>query len=89
MISEFLILKEEMPRSLVFSYYWINMALEGLANLYGKRYGCHELAQDTYQRLKNGNMDDIFQSGLHEFLQDFVSRNARLSASIGTNYNFP
>ena len=89
MISEFLILKEEMPRSLVFSYHWVNMALEGLANLYGKRYDCHDLAFETYQRLKTGNMDEIFQSGLHEFLQDFVNRNARLSASIGTNYNFP
>ena len=34
-------------------------------------------------------MDDIFQSGLHEFLQDFVTGNAKLSASIAKNYNFP
>jgi uncharacterized alpha-E superfamily protein len=89
MISEFLILKEEMPRSLVFTYYWINQALEGLGNLYGKRYDCHSLAHETYHRLKKGNMDDIFQSGLHEFLQDFISGNAKLSASITKNYNFP
>ncbi len=30
LIAEFLILKEEMPRSLVFTYHWINMALDGL-----------------------------------------------------------
>ena len=88
-ISEFLILKEEMPRSLVFTYNWINTALEGLASLYGKRYDCHDLAYETYRRLKTGNMEDIFQSGLHEFLQDFVTGNATLSASIAKNYNFP
>jgi uncharacterized alpha-E superfamily protein len=88
MIAEFLILKEEMC-SLVFTYYWTNMALDGLGQLYGKRYDCHDLAQQTYQRLKSGNMEQIFQSGLHEFLQDFITANAALSQSIATNYNFP
>ena len=89
MIAEFLILKEEMPRSLVFTYYWINMALDGLAPLYGKRYDCHDLARETYQRLKTGDMEQIFQSGLHEFLQEFITANAALSQSIAKNYNFP
>ena len=47
------------------------------------------MAFDTYQRLKNGSMDEIFQGGLHEFLQDFMASNNRLSASIATTYNFP
>jgi uncharacterized alpha-E superfamily protein len=89
MVSEFLILKEEMPRSLVFSYNWINLALEGLAALYGQRYACHELATETHQRLKIGSMDRIFQSGLHEFLQDFMAANNRLSGVIADTYNFP
>ena len=89
LVSEFLILREEMPRSLVFSYQWINLALAGLQSLYQKRYPCHEMAFDTYQRLKNGSMDEIFQGGLHEFLQDFMASNNRLSASIATTYNFP
>ena len=38
LVSEFLILREEMPRSLVFSYQWINLALAGLQSLYRKRY---------------------------------------------------
>ena len=89
LISEFLILREEMPRSLVFSYGWINRALQGLAELYGQSYDCHQQARDTYDRLKGGNMEDIFQGGLHEFLQDFVTANARLAQSIAQTYNFP
>jgi uncharacterized alpha-E superfamily protein len=89
MVSEFLILKEEMPRSLVFSYNWINLALDGLSTLYGQRYACHGLASETYQQLKSSNMDTIFQSGLHEFLQDFMAANNRLSGVIADTYNFP
>ena len=64
-------------------------ALAGLANLYGQSYDCHDQARETYDRLKHGNMEQIFQSGLHEFLQDFIVGNARLSQSIATSYNFP
>ena len=89
LVAEFLILKEQMPRSLVFSYDWITTALEGLSVLYGKQYACHQLASDTRVLLKTGSMEQIFQSGLHEFLQDFIAANNRLSASIAGTYNFP
>jgi uncharacterized alpha-E superfamily protein len=89
LISEFLILKDEMPRSLVFSYTWVNRALAGLANHYGQSYDCHAQARNTFDRLKATNMEQIFQAGLHEFLQDFMSGNNRLSQSIASNYNFP
>jgi uncharacterized alpha-E superfamily protein len=89
LVSEFLILREEMPRSLRFSYHWINTALEGLAGLYGKRTECHDMASQRLTALKLGSMDDIFKDGLHEFLQDFIAENSRLSAAIARNYNFP
>jgi uncharacterized alpha-E superfamily protein len=89
LIAEFLILKDEMPRSLVFSYGWINRALAGLAIHYGRKSECHDQARATYDWLKDANMDQIFQSGLHEFLQDFIAGNAKLSQSIARNYNFP
>ncbi|HEX7109144.1 MAG TPA: alpha-E domain-containing protein, partial [Aestuariivirga sp.] len=89
LVSEFLILKEQMPRSLLFTYNWINLALDGLGELYGSRYACHEIAMETHGRLKNGNMEQIFQNGLHEFLQDFMAANNSLSQSIATTYNFP
>ena len=89
LIAEFLILREEMPRSLIFSYAWVNRALAGLANLYGRKYDGHAQAREAYDRLKEGNMEQIFQSGLHEFLQDFIEGNTRLSQSIAKHYNFP
>ena len=89
LVSEFLILKDEMPRSLLFTYNWINLALDGLGELYGQRYECHDIAADTRARLKSGQMEQIFQSGLHEFLQSFMTANNALSQSILKTYNFP
>ena len=57
--------------------------------LYGKRYGCHDKATEIYMMLKSGNMDDIFQNGLHEFLASFTTANNSLSHEIARTYNFP
>jgi uncharacterized alpha-E superfamily protein len=89
LVAEFLILREEMPRSLFFSYQWINTALRGLSDLHGKTYPCHSKAADMAAKLRSGNMQDIFQSGLHEYLQDFIDGNNALSHEIGRTYNFP
>jgi len=78
-----------LPRSLIFSYGWVNRSLQGLASHYGATYDCHQQAHDTHERLKNARMEEIFQSGLHEFLQDFITGNAKLSHAIATTYNFP
>ena len=89
LVAEFLILREQMPRSLIFCYQWINASLSGLELLYGKRYPCHDSARNTYAMLKNGNMEEIFQNGLHEFLASFMAGNNALSAEIARTYNFP
>jgi uncharacterized alpha-E superfamily protein len=89
LIAEFLILRNQMPRSLVFSYGWINRALDGLDQIYGRRYECHDLAQEIENRMVEGGMEQIFQAGLHEFLQGFIADNNGLSASIAKTYNFP
>jgi uncharacterized alpha-E superfamily protein len=89
LVAEFLILREEMPRSLVFSHQWVNTALDGLANLHGSRYACHDLAAASLAKLRAGKMEDIFQNGLHEYLRDFINANTRLSAAIGQTFHFP
>ena len=38
--------------------------------------------------LEDGDIARIFQSGLHEFLEDFISRNNRLGAEIAEAYHF-
>ena len=40
----------------------------------------------TLNELAQGRMDDIFQSGLHEFIQDFLARNNRLGLAVAEQY---
>jgi uncharacterized alpha-E superfamily protein len=87
-IAEYLILNQAMPRSLRSSYDEIVDALEHLANLYGDRFPCHETAAATRQTLAQGDINRIFQSGLHEFLEDFIFRNNRLGSEIAEAYHF-
>jgi uncharacterized alpha-E superfamily protein len=87
-IAEYLILNQAMPRSLRASCDEIAVALDQLAHLYGDRFACHATAQATQDTLANGDIDRIFQSGLHEFLEDFISRNNRIGSEIAEAYHF-
>jgi uncharacterized alpha-E superfamily protein len=86
-IADFLILRPEMPRSLRFCYDWVDRSLSGLAEIYGESHPSHAMSKATRQQLCDANMDEIFRTGLHEFLADFVAKNAALTAQISTDYN--
>jgi uncharacterized alpha-E superfamily protein len=87
-VADYLILNRQMPRSLRSCYEEIVPALTELAQFYGAGNGCQSLAQETLRLLKDGDMNAIFQSGLHEFLGDFIARNNRLGCEISTTYHF-
>jgi uncharacterized alpha-E superfamily protein len=86
-VAEFLILRPEMPRSLLACYEQIVRTLELLAEAYGgKRGECHRIAGELHARLRFGRIQDIFQSGLHEFLTEFIDRSVTLGNAISTLY---
>ena len=87
-IADYLILNRQMPRSLRSCYDELVPALDELGGYYGNRNGCQSLANETRQLLAEGDMDAIFQSGLHEFLGEFITRNNRLGSEISTTYHF-
>ena len=87
LVAEFLILRPEMPRSLLACYEQIIRTLELLAEAYGgKRGECHRIAGELHARLRFGRIQDIFQSGLHEFLTEFIDRSVTLGSAISTLY---
>jgi uncharacterized alpha-E superfamily protein len=87
-IADFLILNGRMPRSLAYCYEKINSNLGYLAEDYGERHKAHETAASIKTMLKRGSITDIMDQGLHEFLEDFISRNNKLSAEISEGYRF-
>ncbi|HYC04034.1 MAG TPA: alpha-E domain-containing protein, partial [Azospirillaceae bacterium] len=87
LIAELLILRPEMPRSLVACSGQVMECLDDLARLYGGRHGeCHRLAGEMHARLKYGRIESIFQFGLHEFLSEYIETSTVIGREIGTLY---
>jgi uncharacterized alpha-E superfamily protein len=59
-----------------------------LAQDYGETWPCHDTANRTDLMLKGADMERIFQSGLHEFLTNFIVDNNRLTSEVASAYNF-
>lgn len=87
-IAEYLILHEQMPRSLRYCCDEINATLDALGVSYGAQHQCHELAAASKRLLEGRDISTIIQGGLHEFLLDFVARNNRLGEEIARAYHF-
>jgi uncharacterized alpha-E superfamily protein len=92
-VADYLILNRQMPRSLRSCYEEIVVSLDELAQFYGSDRSantnrCQLSARETMGLLATGDMTAIFQSGLHEFLLDFIARNNRLASEISRVYYF-
>lgn len=86
LVADLLILKEDMPRSLASCYANITRFLDKLSDAYGRQGTSQKLARTLYSRLRNGRVDGIFQSGLHEFIESFIDDNNLLGAAIAEQY---
>jgi uncharacterized alpha-E superfamily protein len=86
LVADFLILKPEQPRSLISSYENLNRVLDLLANRYGRQGPSQRLARQIYAGLQNMDSDTLFQTGLHEFLGQFIADNNRLGLAISEQY---
>jgi uncharacterized alpha-E superfamily protein len=86
LIAELLILRPETPRSLINCLSEIMLHLDLLAQSYGRRNECHRLAGQMHARLRYERIDQIFQSGLHEFLTEFINANIELGNEISRQY---
>ena len=87
-IADYLILNRQMPRSLHSCYEEISGALAGLGSHYALESSCTALAEAMRRALAGADIHGVFQSGLHEFLLDFITRNNHLSAEISSVYHF-
>ena len=86
LIADLLILKDEMPRSLSSCYENIVDHLDKIAQAYGRQGPAQKQARALRTRLKNLRIEDIFQTGLHEFIQGFLAENSRLGGAIQQQY---
>ncbi len=87
-IADYLILNTRMPRSLAFCYVNIAEALRFREQEYGARHPCHDTVEATLARLRGSSIKDIFDGGLHEFVDSFIVANNRLGDEVATAYRF-
>ena len=87
-VSDFLILNRQAPRSLYYCCSTVCQRLDRLAELYGDRWPCHDVADALRDKLAASGMGEIFQQGLHEFLTEFIASNSALADSIATSFGF-
>ena len=87
-IADYLILRPEMPRSLIFCVSWINRTLDMLEEIYGGKTAGHVAAAEVTEMLEDNSMDRIFSYGLHEYLTEFIARNNKITEAIAESYNF-
>ncbi|HRQ63741.1 MAG TPA: alpha-E domain-containing protein, partial [Xanthomonadaceae bacterium] len=88
-VAELLIMRPEFPRSLVFCFEQITMTLERIQSQDPARTAeARRLANAMYAQLRYGRIDQIFATGLHEYLTDFVQRTEALAAEIARAHHF-
>jgi uncharacterized alpha-E superfamily protein len=87
-IVDFLVLDDRFPRSLAFCRSALRENLAALARMHGVEGRCNALMRDADTRISDLTVDQIFDQGLHEFLVDFLARNAAISRAIAEDYRF-
>lgn len=86
LVADLLILNRQMPRSFANCYELLVRHLDLIADAYGRRGPSQRIASATLARLSGAKIEAIFESGLHEFVTDFVVENNRLGAAIAEQY---
>ncbi len=87
-IAQFLILDRRMPRSLAFCGEKLRGNLDHLAADYGGRLPSHAMAETLCRTYLTRTIDEIFEHGLHEFIQDFLRATAALGRQTEIDYRF-
>jgi uncharacterized alpha-E superfamily protein len=86
LIADLLILNDQMPRSLASCYENLARNLDHIAQAYGRQGPAQRQARAIRARLENSRMEQIFQNGLHQFIEAFVADNNRLGLTIAQQY---
>lgn len=87
-IAHFLVLDRRVPRSLAFCVGKIADNLGYLAEDYDEQLDCHAMAAGLNARLRNEDINSIFDVGLHEFIQGVIRDANALGRQIERDYRF-
>ena len=87
-IVKFLVLDDRFPRSLAYCHAALRENLAALAKIHHNEGECNALMREADMYMNEMTIETIFDTGLHEFLRDFILRNAAIGAAIAEDYRF-
>lgn len=83
LVTELLLFRQELPRSLVSCHGRVLNALEAIAQATGGRRGDPQrIAAEIHDRLAKGRIEDVMGQGLHAWLTAQIDRNVELGNAI-------
>lgn len=88
LVTELLILRRELPRSLAACGEEVVQHLAGIGKETGSQGEADRLARERHAEFGSATIDHIIAAGFHEYLEDFLASNAALDAAIGRQFRF-
>lgn len=86
LVADLLLLNRQLPRSVSSSYEVIVASLDALAEQYGRTGPSQRISVDILHRLEGSRVEELFQSGLHEFITRLLRDNAALGQAVARQY---
>jgi uncharacterized alpha-E superfamily protein len=88
LVADLLIFNGRMPRSLTCCYDQIVALIDHLGAGSGRSGPATRIASRMQLQLREGDIDQVFASGLHEFIEAFISENNQLGDAIASQFAF-
>lgn len=88
-VADLLVLRAEMPRSLIASAEEVERYLTALGRLTGLQGEADRIARRRHIDLGRHDINQIIINGLHEFLTGYIANNAQLDRAIAKQFRFP
>lgn len=89
LVADLLVFRPELPRSLAAAAAETVTLLGRLGKVSGRQGEADRLARRRLDLLEAGNVDSLFERGLHESLHRFIGENAALDQAIARQFRFP
>lgn len=87
-IADLLILNAQFPRSIAFCFGQVVWHLDRLAHAHDRRSAAQDTAAAMLAELRDRAAGEVFEEGLHEFVQNALAVTNRLSREIALAYHF-
>ena len=87
-VADFLIFRDEMPRSLVSSAEEAVALLSHFAERSGRQGQADRLARKRLDRIQGSDIGAVVETGLHEWLHDYIRENGAIDGAIARQFGF-